>query len=402
MPGFLLKGAHERVHVSMAFIARLLALLRQTSPVGGVYRLSCLKLCAWSAAGRLFDMIAGREGVDEAPSDSHTTGHADSPDSPTSVKTPPQPPLQSEMGQQQAAAVEGQTHKHVNTRQGASDTEGVPEETALKSDGGQQQAASGKGQAARHGSSSGRLQMDDAQMFASQHSVQNEAPREQESMFAEPFTTDRQIHHDGQAADGKEAVNDQSQTHHAQTFALQHQVNNEAPGNQNSMFAEPLASDSQQHQQEAVPADQQATADRLHTRDIQTGVPQGQAGGATQLSQLDESQSQGSGRDEPQAQGFGRDEPQASASQVDSAEQHEQENEQEHQSLAGDFTSTQSLHVCLCSHEHWDADICLACVASMATWLMRQSSIVLCGCSARLYASSAWRTSDHQQLSRER
>jgi hypothetical protein len=292
-----------------------------------VYRLFCLKLCVWSVAGRLLGVIGGRQEVDEAPSDSHTAGHADSPDSPTSVDAPPEPPLQSEMGQQQAAAVEGQTDGHVNTRQGPSDT-GVPvEEIAPKSDVGQQQAASGENQAARHGSSSGGPQTDDAQTFASQHSVQNEAPSEHESMFAEPLTTDRQTHHD---THGEEASNDQPQTHLAQTFALQHQVNHEAPGSQDSMFEEPLASESQQHQQEAVPAGQQATADRLHTRDVQTGVPQGQAVGATQLSQLNEPQSQGSGRDEPQA----------SASQVDSSEQHEQEKEQEHQSLAGDFTST--------------------------------------------------------------
>ncbi len=318
------------VHVSTALIAKLLALLHQTSPVGSVYRLFVLKLCAWSAAGRLFGMIGGRQEVDESPSASHTAGHADSPDSPTSVNTPPEPPLQSEIGQQQAAAVEGQTDKHADTRQGASDTKGVLEETALKSDVGQQQAALGESQAARHGSSSGRSQMHGALTFASQHSVQNKAPSEQESMFAEPLTTDRQTRHDRQAADGEEASNDQSQTHHAQTFALQHQVHNEAPGSQNSMIAEPLVSDRQQHQQEAVPAGQQATADRLHTRDIQTGVFQGQAGGATQVSRLDEPQSQGSGRDERRA----------SASQVDSAEQHEQEKEQEHQGLAGNTTST--------------------------------------------------------------
>jgi len=149
-------------------------------------------------------------------------------------------------------------------------------------------------------------------------------------MFAEPLTTDRQTRYDRQATDSEDASNNQSQTHHAQAFALQHQVNNGAPGNQNSMFAEPLVSDHQQHQQEAVPVGQQATADRLHTRDVQTGVFQGQAGGATQVSRLDEPQSQGSGRDERRA----------SASQVDSAEQHEQEKEQEHQGLAGNTTST--------------------------------------------------------------
>jgi len=273
-------------------------------------------------------MIGGRQQVDESPSASHTAGHADSPDTPTSVHAPTEPPLQSDTGQQQAAAVEGQTDRPVHARQRPCDTKGVPEEeTASKSDVGQQQASSGESQAARHGSSSRRPQTDDAQTFASQHSVQNEAPSEQESMFAEPLTTDRQTHHD---THGEEASNDQPQTHLAQTFALQHQVNHEAPGSQDSMFEEPLASESQQHQQEAVPAGQQATADRLHTRDVQTGVPQGQAVGATQLSQLNEPQSQGSGRDEPQA----------SASQVDSSEQHEQEKEQEHQSLAGDFTST--------------------------------------------------------------
>ena len=129
----------------------------------------------------------------------------------------------------------------------------------------------------KRGPGSGRPQTDDAQTLASHHSVQNEAPGEQESMFAEPLTRDRQTHHDRQAADSPAASNDQPQTHHAQTFALQHQVNNEAPGSQNSMFEEPLASDSQQHQQEAVPAGQQAPADRLHTRDVQTGVPQGQS-----------------------------------------------------------------------------------------------------------------------------
>ncbi len=275
-------------------------------------------------------MIAGRQEVDTAPSDSSTAGHADSPDSPTSVETPPEPALHSEIGQQQAAAVEGQTERHNHTRQGTSDTKGVLEQTALKSDVGQQQAASGESQAARHGSSSGRPQTDNAQMFASQHSVQNEALSEQESMFAEPLTRDRQTHHGRQAAYGEEASNDQSESHHAQTFALQHQVNNEAPGSQDSMFAEPLAAESHQHRPEAAPAGQQATADRLHTRDVQTGVPQGQAGGAPQVSQLIEPQSQGSGRDEPQA----------SASQVDSSEENEDETEQEHQSLAGNFTST--------------------------------------------------------------
>lgn len=275
-------------------------------------------------------MIGGRQGVDKAAPNSHTAGRADSPDAPTAVGGPPEPPLQSETGQQQAAAVEGQTERHVDTRQGPSNT-GVPEEEAvMKSVVGQQQAASGESPAARHESSSGRLQTDDAQTFASQHSLQNEAPSEQMSMFAEPLTTDRQTHHDRQAIDSEAAPNDQSQTHHAQTFALQHQINNEAPGSQDSMFAESLASESQQHQQEAVPAGQQATANRLHTRDVQIGVPRGQAGGATQMSQLDEPQSQGSGRDELQA----------SASQVDTTEQQEQEKEEEHPCLAGKLTST--------------------------------------------------------------
>ena len=345
-------------------------------PVVVVYRLFFQKLCVGSAAGQLFGMIAGRQEVDEAPFNSRTAGHADSSDSPTSVDAPPEPALQSETGQQQAAAVEGQTERHVYTRQGASDTQGVPEETALKSDVGQQQAASGEGQAARHGSSSGRPQTDDAQMFASQHSMQNEGPRGQESMFAEPLTRDRQTHHDRQATDSPAASDDQPQTHHAQTFALQHQVNNEAPGSQNSMFEEPLASDSQQHQQEAVPAGQQGPADRLHTRDVQTGVPQGQAGGATQVSQ----------HDEPQSQGSGRDALRASASQVDSSEQQEQETEQEHQSLAGNFTSRQSVHV-----QHAQLSI----GTQFSAWLVlrawphgggdRISSS--CVCSARLYKS---------------
>ena len=311
------------MHVSTAWIARLLVSLHQISP-----KEALSERCACSASGRLFGMIGGRQGVDEAPSNSHTAGRADSPDAPTSVDAPPEPPLQSEIGQQQAAAVEGHTDRHVESRQGLFDTEGVPD--ALKSDVGQQQAAAGENQAASHGSSSGRPQTDDAQTFSSQHLVQNEAPRKQESMFAEPLTTDRRTQHDRQAADGGEASNDQPEPHHAQTFGLQHQVNNEAPGSQDSEFAEPLASDSLQHQREAVPAGQQAPADRLHTRDVQTGVPQGQAGGATQVSQLDEPQSDGSDRDELQG----------SASKVDSAEQHEQEKEQEHQSLAGNTTST--------------------------------------------------------------
>ncbi|KAL0024653.1 hypothetical protein WJX77_006333 [Trebouxia sp. C0004] len=276
------------------------------------------------ARGRLFDMIGGKQGVDEVPSNSQTAGHADSPDTRRSVDAPPEPPLQSEIGQQQAAAVEGRTDRHMDARQGPS-TKGLPEETAAKSDVGQQQAASGESHAARHGSSSGRPQTDDTQTFVAQHLVQNQAPSQQESMFAEPLATDRRTHHDRQATDSEEASNDQPQAHHAQTFALQHQINNEAPGNQDSMFAEPLASDSLQHQQGSVPTGQQATAHRLHTRDAQTGVPPGQAGGATEVSRLDEPQSQGSGRVELQG----------SASQHDSSEQHEEEQEAEHQSLAG-------------------------------------------------------------------
>ena len=346
-------------------------------PVVVVYRLFFQKLCVGSAAGQLFGMIAGRQEVDEAPFNSRTARQADLSDSTTSVDTQPEPALQSETGQQQAAAVEGQTERHVNPRPGSSATQGVPEEeNALKSDVGQQQAASGEGQAARHGSSSGRPQTDDAQTFASQHSMQNEAPGEQESMFAEPLTRDRQTHHDRQAVDSPTASNDQPQTHHAQTFALQHQVNNEAPGSQNSMFEEPLASISQQHQQEAVPAGQQAPADRLHTRDVQTGVPQGQAGGATQVSQ----------HDEPQSQGSGRDDLRASASEVDSSEQQEQEKDQEHQSLAGNFTSRQSVHV-----QHAQLSI----GTQFSAWLVlrawphggRDRISSSCVCSARLIQS---------------
>ena len=94
------------------------------------------------SAGRLFGLIAQGQGQSE----SEGTRHADSAGQ---SAAPLQPALHSEVGQQQSAAVEGQTAGHADSRQ-ALTAVGEPEGAVVESDIGQQQA-SADGRAARHG-----------------------------------------------------------------------------------------------------------------------------------------------------------------------------------------------------------------------------------------------------------
>lgn len=94
-------------------------------------------------AGRLFGLIAQGQGQAE----SEATRHAGS----AAYSAAPLPPaLHSEVGQQQSAAVEGQTAGHAGSSQAvtaAGETEGAAEESDI----GQQQGDAVDGRAARHG-----------------------------------------------------------------------------------------------------------------------------------------------------------------------------------------------------------------------------------------------------------
>ena len=95
------------------------------------------------SAGRLFGLIARGQGQSE----SEGTRHADS----AAQSAAPLPPaLHSEAGQQQSAAVEGQTAGHADSHQAVTAV-GEPEGAAVESDIGQQQASAADGRAARHG-----------------------------------------------------------------------------------------------------------------------------------------------------------------------------------------------------------------------------------------------------------
>jgi len=96
------------------------------------------------SAGRLFGLIAQGQGQSE----SEGTRHADSAGQ---SAAPLQPALHSEVGQQQSAAVEGQTAGHADSRQAVT-AAGEPEGAVVESDiGQQQQAGAVDGRAARHG-----------------------------------------------------------------------------------------------------------------------------------------------------------------------------------------------------------------------------------------------------------
>lgn len=95
------------------------------------------------SAGRLFGLIARGQGQSE----SEGTRHADS----AAQSAAPLPPaLHSEAGQQQSAAVEGQTGGHADSHQAVTAV-GESEGAAVESDIGQQQASAADGRAARHG-----------------------------------------------------------------------------------------------------------------------------------------------------------------------------------------------------------------------------------------------------------
>ena len=91
----------------------------------------------------MFGLIARGQGQSE----SEATRHADSA---AQSAAPLQLALHSEVGQQQSAAIEGQTAGHADSRQ-AMTAVGAPEGTVMESDIGQQQANAVDGRAARHG-----------------------------------------------------------------------------------------------------------------------------------------------------------------------------------------------------------------------------------------------------------
>ncbi len=99
--------------------------------------------CVVYSAGRLFGLIAQGQGQSE----SEAIRHADSAAHPAA---PLPPALHSEVGQQQSAAVEGQTAGHADSRQAVT-AGGEAQGAAVGSDIGQQQASAVDGRAARHG-----------------------------------------------------------------------------------------------------------------------------------------------------------------------------------------------------------------------------------------------------------
>ena len=338
------------------------------------------------ASGPFSGVTGGGPGHPQAGPHSKAADHADSSDAPTDADAPQEPALQSGIGQQQAAEVEGPTARRADVTQEDSAAEDVAEEAAGESDVGQLQAGAVGGQTIRQGSSSDRPQTQDAQTFSSQHSVHSAAPDEHESMFAEPLTSGGQTQQPGgQAGSGGGSAGQQSQTRDAQTFASEHQVNNEAPGSQESMFAEPLTSDTptsapQRRQGEAALISEQSGSGRPQTEDTQTfalpeqrqqeaagsghsrsaqtptpsdGYASAQQGAgdplpAGQQPSSEELQTRAAQTDAPQKQGHGTqevpsgatqaqrdDSEDATASQSDSAAQHESDD----QSLAGSACS---------------------------------------------------------------
>ena len=115
-----------------------------------------------------------------------------------------------------------------------------------------------------HPSSSESPQTADTQTFPLHHQVHNEAPGGQESMFARPLTSDE--NQPAAATQQHQSSLEQSHDNSHQAFASQHQVNNEAPAELE--HAQPLTSGRQasgsqdfvsQHQMNnASPASQQA------------------------------------------------------------------------------------------------------------------------------------------------
>lgn len=113
-------------------------------------------------------------------------------------------------------------------------------------------------------SSFGSPQTADAQTFPLHHQLHNEAPGSQESMFARPLTSDE--NQTAAATQQRQSSHEQSHDNSPQAFASQHQVNNEAPAE--LRHAEPLTSGRQasgsqdfvsQHQMSnASPGSQQA------------------------------------------------------------------------------------------------------------------------------------------------
>ncbi len=78
-----------------------------------------------------------------------------------------------------------------------------------------------------HPSSSESPQTADVQTFPLHHQVHNEAPGAQESMFARPLTSDE--NQPAAATQQRQSSHEQSHDNSPQAFASQHQVNNEAP-----------------------------------------------------------------------------------------------------------------------------------------------------------------------------
>ena len=124
-----------------------------------------------------------------------------------------------------------------------------------------------------HPSSCDSPQTADAQTLPSHHQVHNEEPGGQESMFAQPLTSDE--NQMATATQQRQSSHEQPLDHSPQAFASQHQVNNEAPAE--LKHTQPLTSGQQasgsqdfvsQHQMNnALPASQQATYSEPLTSD---------------------------------------------------------------------------------------------------------------------------------------
>lgn len=95
------------------------------------------------SAGRLFELNAQGQGQSERESTRRADPAAQS-------AAPPPPALHSEIGQQQSAAVSGQTAGHADANQAVTAV-GEAEGAAVESEIGQQQASAVDGRAARHG-----------------------------------------------------------------------------------------------------------------------------------------------------------------------------------------------------------------------------------------------------------
>lgn len=90
----------------------------------------------------------------------------------------------------------------------------------------------------------------DNEEVVSRHQVNDAAPANQQNVYSDPRTSDRHPpdarHSQHQAsADGEGPLPGRDQAPADQTFALEHQVTNEAPDNEVSMMGQPLTADGQ-------------------------------------------------------------------------------------------------------------------------------------------------------------